>query len=79
MSKHNFCKIRERISTERVLMSTTLVHNASQNLTDILHDIFLHDDQSTALMIDTTVFDIDDSVVFDGNMWVIGERNTPNE
>ena len=32
-------------------MSTTLVHNASQNLTDTLRDVFLHDDQSTALVI----------------------------
>jgi len=32
-------------------MSTTLVHNASQNLTDVLRDVFLHDDHSTALVI----------------------------
>jgi aminopeptidase len=32
-------------------MSTTLVHNASQNLTDVLRDVFLHDDQSTAMVI----------------------------
>lgn len=32
-------------------MSTTLVQNASQNLTDILRDVFLHDDHSTALVI----------------------------
>jgi len=32
-------------------MSTTLVHNASQNLTDVLRDVFLHDNQSTAMVI----------------------------
>ena len=32
-------------------MSTTLVHNASQNLTDVLRDVFLHDDNSTAMVI----------------------------
>ena len=32
-------------------MSTTLVHNASQNLIDVLRDVFLHDDSSTALVI----------------------------
>jgi len=32
-------------------MSTTLVHNASQNITDLLRDVFLHDDHSTALVI----------------------------
>ena len=32
-------------------MPTTLVHNASQNLTDVLRDVFLHDDNSTALVI----------------------------
>jgi len=32
-------------------MLTTLVHNASENLTDVLPDDFLHDDQSTALIL----------------------------
>jgi len=32
-------------------MSTTLVQCASQNLTDVLHDVFLHDEHSTALVI----------------------------
>ena len=32
-------------------MSTTLVHNASQNITDVLRDVFNHDDSSTALVI----------------------------
>jgi len=32
-------------------MSTTLVHNASQNLSDVLRDVFLHDDSHTALVI----------------------------
>jgi len=32
-------------------MSTPLVHNASQNLTDVLRDVFLHDDSSRALVI----------------------------
>jgi len=32
-------------------MSTTLVQQASQNLTDVLRDVFLHDDHSMALVI----------------------------
>ena len=32
-------------------MSTTSVHHASQNLTDVLRDVFNHDDSSTALII----------------------------
>ena len=32
-------------------MSTTLVQTASQNLTDVLRDVFNHDDHSTALVI----------------------------
>jgi len=32
-------------------MSTTLVNTTSQNLTDVLRDVFLHDDSSTALVI----------------------------
>jgi hypothetical protein len=32
-------------------MSTTLVQHASQNLSDVLRDVFLHDDSSTALVI----------------------------
>ena len=32
-------------------MSTTLVQTASQNITDVLRDVFLHDDHSTALVI----------------------------
>lgn len=32
-------------------MSSALVHHASQNLTDILRDVFLQDDKSTALVI----------------------------
>lgn len=32
-------------------MSTTLVHNASENLTDVLRDVFNHDDSHTALVI----------------------------
>ncbi len=32
-------------------MSTTLLHHASHNLTDVLRDVFLHDDSSTALVI----------------------------
>lgn len=32
-------------------MSTTLVHHASQNLTDVLRDVFLHDQNKTALVI----------------------------
>ncbi|RLA70331.1 MAG: hypothetical protein DRG09_03530 [Epsilonproteobacteria bacterium] len=32
-------------------MSTTLVQTASQNLTDVLRDVFNHDDSSTALVI----------------------------
>ncbi|MCO4845583.1 MAG: hypothetical protein KC427_06155 [Sulfurovum sp.] len=36
-------------------MSTTLVQNASQNLTDVLRDVFLHDDSST----DLVIYDLD--------------------
>ena len=32
-------------------MSSTLVQTASQNLTDVLRDVFLHDNNSTALVI----------------------------
>ena len=32
-------------------MSPTLVHHASQNLTDTLRDVFLHDEDTTALVI----------------------------
>ena len=32
-------------------MSSTLIHHASQNLTDVLRDVFLHDDSRTALVI----------------------------
>ena len=32
-------------------MSTTLLQIASQNLTDVLRDVFLHDDSSTALVV----------------------------
>ncbi|CAA6824586.1 MAG: FIG00715337: hypothetical protein [uncultured Sulfurovum sp.] len=32
-------------------MSTHLIQNASQNLSDVLHDVFGHDDSSTALVI----------------------------
>jgi len=34
-----------------VCMTDTLVQNASKNLTDVLRDVFLHDDSSTALVI----------------------------
>ncbi len=51
VSKHNFCRIQESISTQRVSMSITLVQNASRNLTDVLRDVFLYDDKRTALVI----------------------------